>query len=91
MVGKVPPPHLSPFVDEEAEGYMPEYAKTVKCLQATTKQQLLPMVGMDDQDISYSQNILEDVIAYRNEANATVERGTKEMAMEMSYQEELAK
>lgn len=91
MVGRVPPPHLSPFVDEEAEGYMPEYAKTIKRLQAAAKQQVLPMAGMEDQAINDSQNILADAIAYRNEANAAAERGTEEMAIERSYQEELTK
>jgi hypothetical protein len=31
--GKSPPPHLSPFVDNEAEGYTPEFAHTIKQLQ----------------------------------------------------------
>lgn len=31
--GVVPPPHLSPFVDNEAEGYTPEFAHTIKQLQ----------------------------------------------------------
>jgi hypothetical protein len=31
--GTVPPPHLSPFVDNEAEGYTPEFAHTIKQLQ----------------------------------------------------------
>lgn len=35
--GKVPPPHLSPFVDAEAEGYMPEYGKEIKALQEAAK------------------------------------------------------
>lgn len=91
MVGRVPPPHLSPFVDEEAEGYLPEYAKTIKRLQTAAKQQVLPMAGMEDQAINDSQNILADAIAYRNEANAAAERGTEEMAIERSYQEELTK
>ncbi|KAL9273408.1 Pescadillo-like protein, partial [Drosera capensis] len=33
-VGRAPPPHLSPFVDNEAEGYLPEYAAKIKQLQA---------------------------------------------------------
>lgn len=91
MVGRVPPPHLSPFVDEEAEGYMPEYAKTIKRLQAAAKKQLLPMAGIEDQDFNDSQNTLPDAIAYRNEANAATEKGAQEMAIERSYQEELAR
>ena len=31
--GKAPPPHLSPFVDHEAEGYTPDFAHTVAQLQ----------------------------------------------------------
>ena len=31
--GAVPPPHLSPFVGEDDDGYTPEFAKTVKRLQ----------------------------------------------------------
>jgi hypothetical protein len=31
--GKAPPPHLSPFVDNEAEGYTPEFALKIKQLQ----------------------------------------------------------
>jgi hypothetical protein len=30
---QVPPPHLSPFVNNEEEGYTPEWAKQVKQLQ----------------------------------------------------------
>lgn len=33
--GKVPPPHLSPFVDNEEEGYTPDFANTIKQLQAS--------------------------------------------------------
>ncbi|GJY72764.1 kinesin-like protein KIN-4A isoform X1 [Tanacetum coccineum] len=32
---RVLPPHMSPFVDTEAEGYVPEYADTIKRLQAS--------------------------------------------------------
>jgi len=49
-------------------------------LQTTTKQQVLPMTGMEDQAINDSQRILADAIAYRNEANATTERGTEVIA-----------
>lgn len=40
MVGKICPPHLSPFVDSEAEGYMPEYAETIKRMQAAASDDL---------------------------------------------------
>ncbi|MEW5307646.1 MAG: hypothetical protein WDW36_010025 [Sanguina aurantia] len=35
--GLVPPQHLSPFVDNEDEGYTPEFANTVKKLQEAAK------------------------------------------------------
>lgn len=36
--GKAPPPHLSPFVGEDDDGYTPDFAKTVKRLQVGTLQ-----------------------------------------------------
>ncbi|KAK8971484.1 hypothetical protein KSP40_PGU014285 [Platanthera guangdongensis] len=42
LVGRVPPPHLSPFVDNEAEGYVPEYAETIKNLQAAARDTFYP-------------------------------------------------
>jgi pescadillo protein len=35
--GSTPPPHLSPFVDNEAEGYTPEFAHTIKQLQVRAR------------------------------------------------------
>ena len=32
-VGKVPPPHLSPFVQSDEEGYVPDYLQTMLKLQ----------------------------------------------------------
>ncbi len=32
-VGMVPPPHLSPFVQNEEEGYVPDYLQTMLKLQ----------------------------------------------------------
>lgn len=34
-VGKVPPPHLSPFVQNEEEDYVPDYLQTMLKLQAS--------------------------------------------------------
>ena len=52
-------------------------ATSLKNLKTSTKQQVLPMTGMEDQAINDSQKILADAIAYRNEAIATTERGTE--------------
>lgn len=77
MSHRVPPPHLSPFVDNEAEGYVPEYAETIKRLQAAAKKQLLPMPGMDNRDVDDAQNLLVEGIIDRTEANEAAERKRK--------------
>lgn len=33
--GLIPPPHLSPFVDAEEEGYIPDYLATLRKMQAS--------------------------------------------------------
>jgi pescadillo protein len=40
--GQAPPPHLSPFVDPEEEGYTPEFYATVRKLQVREKRLVLP-------------------------------------------------
>nr|XP_009621295.1 LOW QUALITY PROTEIN: pescadillo homolog [Nicotiana tomentosiformis] len=58
IVGRISPPHLSPFVDNEAEGYVPEYAETIKRLQAAARQEVLPMPGVGKEDLEDPQNLL---------------------------------
>ncbi|XXG45186.1 hypothetical protein AAC387_Pa02g0337 [Persea americana] len=89
MVGRVPPPHLSPFVDNEAEGYVPEYAETIKRLQAAAKKQLLPMPGMDNRDLDDAQNLLVEGIIDRTEANEAAEKKRKMAIREKQYHDEL--
>ncbi|GAX74298.1 hypothetical protein CEUSTIGMA_g1747.t1 [Chlamydomonas eustigma] len=43
--GKVPPPHLSPFVNDDEEGYTPDFAVTVKKLQEAAKAARLRACG----------------------------------------------
>jgi len=69
---------LSNFCNNNNKGT--SKATSFKHLQTTTKKQVLPMIGMEDQAINDSQKILADAIAYRNEANATTERGTEVIA-----------
>lgn len=89
LVGRVPPPHLSPFVDNEAEGYVPEYADTIKRLQAAARNQVLPMPGLEDRDLDDPQNLLAEGVIDRSEANDAAEKKQKWMLLEKQYHDEL--
>ncbi|CAI9271525.1 unnamed protein product [Lactuca saligna] len=89
MVGKVLPPHLSPFVDNEAEGYVPEYAETIKRLQAAARKEILPMPGGEQDDLDNAQNLLAEGIIDRAKAKEAAERKRKMEVFQAQYHEEL--
>ncbi|CAI9111476.1 OLC1v1011704C1 [Oldenlandia corymbosa var. corymbosa] len=88
-VGRVPPPHLSPFVDNEAEGYVPEYAETIKRLQAAARKEVLPMPGVGTEDLVDSQNLLVEGIIDRAEAFEAAETQRKMNIRQTQYHNEL--
>ncbi|XP_041003767.1 pescadillo homolog [Juglans microcarpa x Juglans regia] len=89
MVGRVPPPHLSPFVDNEAEGYVPEYAETIKRLQAAGRNEVLPLPGVGKEDLEDPQKLLVEGIIDRAEANEAAERKRKMILEQNRYLDEL--
>lgn len=89
LVGRIPPPHLSPFVDNETEGYVPDYAETIKRLQAAARNEVLPITGMGKEDLDDPQNLLVEGYISRTEAIEAAERKQKMEALEKQYREEL--
>ncbi|KAH9790911.1 Pescadillo-like [Citrus sinensis] len=89
MVGRVPPPHLSPFVDNEEEGYVPDYAETIKRLKSAAKNEILPMPGMGKENLDDPQNLLAEGYISRAEAIEAAERKQKMMTLEKQYHDEL--
>lgn len=89
MVGKIPPPHLSPFVDHESEGYVPEYAETIKRLQAAARKEVLPLPGVGNEDLEDPQKLLSEGIIDRAEASEAAERKRKMILEQNRYLDEL--
>ena len=72
---------MSPFVDNEAEGYVPEYAETIKRLQAAARNQVLPLPSLGMEDLEDPQSLLAEGVIDRAEANEAVERKQKVFAL----------
>ncbi|XP_010551917.1 PREDICTED: pescadillo homolog [Tarenaya hassleriana] len=89
MVGRIPPPHLSPFVDNEAEGYVPDYAETIKRLQAAARSEVVPLPGVGKDDLEDPQSLLAEGFMSRAEAAEADERKKKMIVLEKQYHDEL--
>lgn len=77
VVNRIPPPHLSPFINYDEEGaYVPDYAKTIKHLQAAARKEVLPLPGVE-KDLEDPQNLLVEGILDRAEANEAAKRKQK--------------
>jgi len=69
---------LSPFINYDEEGaYIPDYAKTIKHLQAAARKEVLPLPGVGDEDLDDPQNLLVEGVIGRAEANDAAQRKQK--------------
>eukprot|EP00246_Nothoceros_aenigmaticus_P016867 TRINITY_DN7891_c0_g1_i1.p1 TRINITY_DN7891_c0_g1~~TRINITY_DN7891_c0_g1_i1.p1 ORF type:complete len:548 (+),score=126.02 TRINITY_DN7891_c0_g1_i1:94-1644(+) len=89
LLGKIPPPHLSPFADNDAEGYMPEYAETIKRLKHASEKHVLPLPGTEDEIDDTRQ--LEAAAAIHRSQLAEVAKDLEAAAVEIAYREDLTK
>lgn len=64
-------------MDNEAEGYVPEYAETIKRLQAAARSQVLPIAGIGDGGLDDPQNLLAEGVIDRAEAIEAADKKRK--------------
>ncbi|EYU37885.1 hypothetical protein ABFS82_02G015500 [Erythranthe guttata] len=86
MVGCIPPPHLSPFVDNEAEGHVPDYAEAVERIKAAGRKEVLPLPGTGIEDLDDPQGLL---VSDRQEAIEAAKRKQQISMLEKQYLDEL--
>lgn len=64
-------------MDDEEEGYVPDYAETVKRLQAAARNELLPLPGVSKEDLEDPQRLVVEGIIDRTEANEAAQKKRK--------------
>eukprot|EP00879_Flechtneria_rotunda_P025008 GHRR01026537.1.p1 GENE.GHRR01026537.1~~GHRR01026537.1.p1 ORF type:complete len:683 (+),score=323.94 GHRR01026537.1:88-2136(+) len=87
--GIVPPPHLSPFVDNEAEGYTPEFALKIKQLQDAAREARRAAAGQAT-DAAFLQDT-DGQQQQQQQQPVSAGAGQDEAAAETTYRCELAK
>ncbi|UPQ97347.1 ribosome biogenesis pescadillo-like protein [Chloropicon primus] len=72
-VGKSLPPHLSPFVDDDDEGYKPDYAKFIESLKSGEEQSIPAMKAQNlTREEAEEHELAADEARYHSELHAEV-------------------
>nr|ADP02205.1 pescadillo N domain-containing protein [Triticum aestivum] len=83
IVGRVPPPHISPFVDNDKEGHIPDYAVTLEGYKSAGQNQVMPLPGLGDEDLGNS------IVEAKSEHNEFAKKKKELEMQEKKYHEEL--
>lgn len=83
IVGRVPPPHISPFVDNDKEGHIPDYAVTLEGYKSAGQNQVMPLPGLGDEDLGSS------IVEAKSEHNEFAKKKKELEMQEKKYHEEL--
>jgi pescadillo protein len=86
------PPHLSPFVDNEAEGYLPEYAEQIQRLRDAHQGSfggVLPLPGGAEETLE--EGAAAKAAAERGEDLAAAAKAAEVARLEQEYLEDLRK
>lgn len=80
--GQAPPPHLSPFVDAESEGYMPEYGKEVQQLRDAARNARRKFAGQTIEEAFLTKDDVDGKVGTTEEVDAE-EKHAEELAREL--------
>lgn len=87
--GNVPPPHLSPFVNHDEEGYVPEYAKALEELRNSEAGQVAALPGTEGLEVEEVDPKVE--AALRQEDIAAAAKLAQVEAQELEYRSGIEK
>ncbi|GMH37426.1 hypothetical protein BSKO_05299 [Bryopsis sp. KO-2023] len=82
--GKAPPPHLSPFVNDDEEGYVPDYAKTIRSIQEAANMVRQTVAGPTDQELGDDGDLELEELTEIEKAEAQEKAYLEELAQEIT-------
>ncbi|RHN50559.1 hypothetical protein MtrunA17_Chr6g0458761 [Medicago truncatula] len=91
-IRRTPPPHLSPFVNYDEEGYISDNAKTINHLQSAATEEFLPLPGVGKDDslqgaityISADSNVEKEISSSVVQTEESTTNGQENVDTDMS-------